>query len=206
MIEHRGCIGMPIPENAKLTCMSIHDMCDAMATLLLSPKKQEADEDDDDQGEFDIPEQAVKRIYQLTGRCPYTGEDIANRLNEAVGAARGEITFSEISAREMREYLETTAGIRAPSATSWLASIVRNLTGHDREHDRPGFVPDPRRHLNPVAIDMFMQCFEMVKEHRMAKITMDLRDLIGKEPMDLKDFFYENRHEFRRPSHRDTPK
>lgn len=210
MIEHRGCIGMPISKNAGFTCISIHDVCDAVATLLLSPKKQDTemtqqDNNDDYEELFDIPEQAVKRVYQLTGRCPYTGEDIAVRLNEAVGAARGEITFSQISAKEMREYLETTAGIRTGGPSSWLESIVRRFTVGGPHRDRPGLVPDPHKHLTAVAIDMTMQYFEMIKEGHMAKVTNDLRDLVGREPLDLKEFFYENRHEFRRPSHRGPP-
>ena len=194
MIEHNGKIGMPMSSGTEFTSISIQDVCDAVATLVLASSKalrkgddedddveDQEDEDEDDDGAEDPS--VVKRIYELTGQCPYTGSIAAMKLNEALGGGEGEIEFAEISEEELREYLE------------------RKAAKPNNQADPPGLVPDPHRYINQAFIDAILDWFKILKHANFGRtVTHHVRDLTGKEPMDLGQFFIENRHEFRRPS------
>ncbi|KAI9496699.1 hypothetical protein BDB00DRAFT_926582 [Zychaea mexicana] len=186
MIEHSGKIGMSMSETTQFTTISIQDVCDALATLVLSPKKQDIEGSsllavDDDEDDEENPEH-LKRIYELTGQCPYTGEFAARKLNEALGAEEGEIQYEEMSEEELREYLH-------------------RMSARPNQADPPGLVPDPHRYLNEQAINIMLDWFKILERTGMGqKVTDDIRDLTGREPKDLGQFFIENRNEFRRPS------
>ncbi|KAI8139554.1 hypothetical protein BJV82DRAFT_246867 [Fennellomyces sp. T-0311] len=173
MIQQRGIIGMPLPPDAKSTSIDLQDLCDAVATYILSPKKQDIDEED----VLSVPPPtAVKRIYELTGPCVYTNEDVAEQLNHALEGEEGEITYQEISEDEMREYLQS-------------------IPSHRPGAERPPLHPN----LSDALIDFLMDGFKLAKHFTFDKVTDDLRDLTGREPLDLAQFFIENRNEFRRP-------
>ncbi|KAI7859396.1 hypothetical protein BDC45DRAFT_564209 [Circinella umbellata] len=190
MIEHSGKIGMPMSPDTEFTTLSIQDVCDAVATLVLTSHKgqvesnnEDDDEDDDDEDTDEIEDPSViKRIYELTGQCPYTGRAAAMKLNKALGGEEGEIQFAEISEDELREYLE-------------------RQSAKPNHADPPGLVPDPHRYINEAFIDALIDWFKILKRVNFGQtMTHHVRDLTGKEPMDLGQFFIENRREFRRPS------
>ena len=191
MIENNGKIGMPISPGTEFTTISIPDVCDAVATLVLTGSKtlQKGDDEDDvedqeDDDDDDVEDPSViKRIYELTGQCPYTGSVAAMKLNEALGGGEGEIQFAEISEEELREYLE------------------RKASKPNKQADPPGLVPDPHRYINRAFIEAILDWFKILKSANFGRtVTHHVRDLTGKEPMDLGQFFIENRREFRRPS------
>ncbi|ORY94746.1 hypothetical protein BCR43DRAFT_550892 [Syncephalastrum racemosum] len=214
MVEERGMLAMPLPSEVALQTVHMHDLCDAVATLILSPRKQENplkrpshhdNEEDDGEGEVDIPEQSLKRIYELTSACPYTGRDMARKLAEALGAQEEDIQYAEISCEELKEYLEQAAREEDQPRKSWLAratelvisdSTQPDLIGHP---DRPALRPRPRRYLTPVFIEFLMDWFDTAKRVPLDKTTDDLRELTGREPIDLAQFFVDNSKEFHRP-------
>ncbi|KAI9244007.1 hypothetical protein BDA99DRAFT_544178 [Phascolomyces articulosus] len=184
MIERNGKIGMPLSEGTPFTTISIQDVCDAIATVILSSSSKSQDHETDDDDDDDITDPSlVKRVYELTGSCPYTGQDVAMKLNEALGGQEGEIQYAEISEEELREYLRNKKLTRPTQA------------------DPPGLVPDPHCYLSQVFIDTMIDCFKTMERTNVGqKVTNHVRDLTGKEPVDLGQFFVENRHQFRRPS------
>ena len=169
MIQKRGILGMPLPGEATATSIDIEDLCDAITTYILSPKKQEIEEEDSPDSSH------IKRVYELTGSCPYSNNDVVKQLNDALGEG-SEITYQEISEEEMREYF-------------------KSLPQHPPESLLPPVYPA----LNDAFIDFMMDGFKLAKHYSFEKVTDDLRDLTGREPMDLAKFFIENRNQFRRP-------
>lgn len=181
MVTQDKCVGMPISPDTEFTVIDIQDVCDAMVTMLLSPRKQDVDVEED---LFDIPDAAVKRIYDLTGTCPYTGGAVAYRLNEALGGEAGEITFQELDEESFRHYLESLGQQHPPA--------------QDPHGRRDPFRPDPRRVLVPATIDLMMDCFRVARETRqMGIVKDDARNLIGRQPKDLSQFFIDNQDQFR---------
>ncbi|KAI7883520.1 hypothetical protein K492DRAFT_223258 [Lichtheimia hyalospora FSU 10163] len=180
MVTQDKCVGMPISPDTEFTVIDIKDVCDAMVTMLLSPRKQDVDTED----LLDIPDAAVKRIYDLTGTCPYTGNAVAYKLNDALSGEAGEITFQEMDEENFRRYLENLAQPHPPT--------------QDPQYRRDPFRPDPRRVLTPATINLMMDCFRVARETmQMGIVKDDARNLIGRQPKDLSQFFIDNQDQFR---------
>lgn len=217
MVEERGMLAMPLPSEVAVQSVHMHDLCDAVATLILSPRKQnnslkrqfqdeEYDsESGDGEGEVDIPEQSLKRIYELTSACPYTGRDMARKLAEALDTHEDGIQYNEISSEELKQYLEQAAREEEQPEKSWLERATQLVTGDPAQPDlighpdRPALRPRPRRYLTPAFIEFLIDWFDTAKRVPLDKTTNDLRDLTGREPIDLAQFFVDNSKEFRPP-------
>lgn len=206
MVEQKGCIGMPMPPDTNFVAIGIQDICDAVATLILGSHKQDQPEDnDEEQLEVEIPDAAVKRIFELTGVCVWMGETVAYQLGRALGAPEGEITYCELSPDELRQYFESITGQEqgGSNTLAWFGSLATRILGVP---DRPGLIPDPHRHLKKFDVEFLLHWFEMAKRAGgFTRLTNDARDLIGREPRELNQFFEDNRQQFRRPSATSVP-
>ncbi|KAI9317900.1 hypothetical protein BX666DRAFT_2098000 [Dichotomocladium elegans] len=182
MVEKNGELGMPMSSTTEFTTIDILDVCDAVTTVLLSPKKQDTDDGS--------AVEAIKRIYELTGPCTYTGDDAVNKLCKAIGAEEGTVKYKELELQNMRDYFEEIKKTHLPPLNT---TVTANTTSP--------YVPDPQYHLEPVAIEVMLGWFVAATVSGvMGKVSNDARDLLGEPPRDIFAFFEEQRDNFRPPS------
>ncbi|KAF7722418.1 hypothetical protein EC973_003157 [Apophysomyces ossiformis] len=181
MIESSGVIGMPLSEGDIFATVDVQDVCDCVATLLFSPKKQSNPDDD----EIGIPERALKRIYQLTGPRNYSCAEMVKLLNKSLEDGEGaNVSFDHISLEKMKAYFESIM-------------VLKGKENPQQGLYKPGLLPDPHHYLNASAIDLFLDFMAVVRCRPQTDITNDVRDLSGKDPTDLRTFFRKNNKHFR---------
>ncbi|KAL0078955.1 hypothetical protein F4703DRAFT_1945374 [Phycomyces blakesleeanus] len=213
MIQDKGKLGLPLSDNTSFPAIDVLDLCDACATLLLSPRKQTESDNQDD--EPDIPDQALKRIYHLSSSHNYTGKMMTESLNKGLENEEACVEYEKISNKDMRDYLQnlsTTSAIKdmVSSITENIPKIPYNMrsssgtSNSDKEHDQPtscgmdlpALLPNPGHYLNSYVIDLMMDLFENIENYPQEHPTHDLQGLIGRDPKRFSTFFADNRKHF----------
>ncbi|KAI9020145.1 hypothetical protein CLU79DRAFT_862510 [Phycomyces nitens] len=213
MVQDKGKLCLPLSDNTYFPAIDVLDLCDASATLLLSPRKQSEGNELDD--EPDIPDQALKRIYHLSSSHNYTGKIMTESLNKGLQDEETSVEYEKISSKDMRDYLEKVSSRSSIKET--ISSIAENIqkipsyirrasgTAEDAtnqelltscEMDVPALLPNPGHYLNSCLIELMMDLFENIEKYPQEYPTHDLQGLIGHDPKRFSEFFADNRKHF----------
>lgn len=175
-VESQNALRMPIDSDKRWGCIDLRDMTDAI--FMLAAKRFGA--------ENSSGSRRIMNLYRWTPLKTMNGQEIAKAMAESLG--KPELAYEEISAEDMRSYLEQ---IRQDS---------RFQDRPRKEHrgtDKPYTFP-LGKYFHDEEITMILEAFELANRGMADITTHDLRNALQREPQDLGQFFMSNKEQFRR--------
>ena len=184
MIEDHGKLRLNVNEDSKFSPVSMNDVLDASIKVACKNQNDE---------EFSVCDQYNQKTLQFTGRDAVSAREIANELSRAVEGRQ--IQFESISKEEMKQYFEQ---IRQDQRMLLSSMQVFEKSSQDSQtkHDKENLIPQGKYLTDPV-INQTLSYLELVRENQVNQVTSDIRKVTGNEPISLKNFFKDNRDQFR---------
>lgn len=173
MIEDHGKLRMNANEDSKFAPVNMIDVLEATVNVACGNRNMD---------EFSVCEQYNQKILQLTGGQAISVKEMASELSRALDGRQ--ITFESISTQEMRQYFEE---IRRDDRMQ-----PEMQSKHDKEH----LIPNAR-YLTETAMMCVVGYLELARENLVGQNTSDIRKVNGNDPISLKNFFKDNRDQFR---------
>ncbi|KAG2231345.1 hypothetical protein INT48_006557 [Thamnidium elegans] len=168
---------------------------------------------------------AIKRVYELTCAVPASPYLFSKALSEAVrkDGFDTDVEATVITDEQLENYLkfvsegkkkETESFLsvvfqdkrlkrRKTSSESGLLKSFQSLFSDDKaksstyEQDDPNWYPAPK-YLNPFCIELILDHFRNTRSPDMPNMpSSDVFDITGRAPIEISEFFMENRRQFR---------
>ncbi|KAI8066652.1 hypothetical protein BC940DRAFT_301965 [Gongronella butleri] len=177
MIEGQGVLRLPIQEGQKWTPVDLQDVIEAFVQL--SKRGQQP------RGvAFGL--EAAKELYQFTPTQVRPINELTREI--AQGLDRGELRYETASKEQTRKWLQQMRD----------DNRFRHRPDNKAEsrRDRPFTFP-LGRYLNDEMIDTILEVWQLANDGQMDIVTNDLKQVLGKEPQDIKQYFKSNRQQFR---------
>ncbi|GAB5586611.1 hypothetical protein Unana1_01511 [Umbelopsis nana] len=184
MIEDAGKLRLNVNEDSKFAPVSMIDVMDATIKIACRNTSTE---------EYGVCDQYNRKTLNLTGSQAITAKEMANELSRAVNDSK--ISFERISFDQMKKYFED---IREHQRMLLSSMQAQESSGVDtvRQHDNKHLIPQGKYLTDPV-INTILGYLELVKDNHFNHTTSDVHKVTGNDPISLKNFFKENRDQFR---------
>ncbi|CAM0141486.1 hypothetical protein VKS41_003800 [Umbelopsis sp. WA50703] len=173
MIEDHGKLRLNTNEDSKFAPVNMVDVLEAAVNVACGNKNMD---------EYSVCEQYNQKTLQLTGGQSISAREMASELSRALDGRQ--ISFERISSQEMRQYFEE---IRRDNRLQ-----PETQSKHDKEH----LIPNAK-YLTETVILCIVGYLELAKENQVGQNTSDIRKINGNDPISLKNFFKDNRDQFR---------
>ncbi|KAI8080956.1 hypothetical protein BDF21DRAFT_338792 [Thamnidium elegans] len=216
MIENKSVIGLPMSESDYLLTVNIMDVCECVCQAALSNKCSVWANQHESIG---------SGIYELTCAVPASPYLFSKALSEAVrkDGFDTDVEATVITDEQLENYLkfvsegkkkETESFLsvvfqdkglkrRKTSSESGLLKSFQSLFSDDKaksstyEQDDPNWYPAPK-YLNPFCIELILDHFRNTRSPDMPNMpSSDVFDITGRAPIEISEFFMENRRQFR---------
>ncbi|KAI9288166.1 hypothetical protein BC943DRAFT_350305 [Umbelopsis sp. AD052] len=184
MIEDHGKLRLNVKEDSKFAPVSMNDVLDACMKVA---SKNQNDE------EFCVFEQYHQKTFQFTGRDAVNAREIARELSRAVEGRQ--IQFEPISMEDMKQYFEEIRQDQRMLISS-MQVFEKSSQDSQSKHDKDNLIPQGK-YLTDSVINQTLSYLELVRENQVNEATSDIHKVTGNEPISLKNFFKDNRDQFR---------
>lgn len=184
MIEDAGKLRLNVNEDSKFAPVSMIDVMDATIKIACRNTSTE---------EYGVCDQYNRKTLNLTGSQAITAKEMANELSRAVNDSK--ISFERISFDQMKKYFED---IREHQRMLLSSMQAQESSGVDtvRKHDNKHLIPQGKYLTDPV-INTILGYLELARDNHFNHTTSDVHKVTGNDPISLKNFFKENRDQFR---------
>ncbi|KAI9472049.1 MAG: hypothetical protein EXX96DRAFT_345094 [Benjaminiella poitrasii] len=221
MIESKNKLGMPLPKDCTLMTVNVRDVLECISVACLSKKSSvwsaySNQEDDTSSSDdlFELPNPAksrgkladaprasgMKKMFMLKSMQPMSLKMIAESLMHALQEEGSNLKIDTMVMKddELRSYLkfvsEDSVGGHSDSPLSE-ADVSKSKSHHE---DHPAWNPVPKWDLMPFQVELMLDHFKMARFSDMPILLEDdIRDILGREPIELREFFMMNRRQFR---------
>ncbi|KAI8878433.1 hypothetical protein K501DRAFT_195909 [Backusella circina FSU 941] len=177
-IENDNKLSLPIEKSDKWCAVDLNDFCEGMWRL--ARKHQEGS---------DI---SSKKTFNFCADHARSTEDHVRDMGK--GLNRDELRFNSISENEMRQYLKQ---MREDEHFRERPKHSRDESNSRRERDTFSTLP-LGRFLNDQCIETMEEFWKSASEGYQNLKCDDLKDVLEREPQNLKHFFKNNRENFKR--------
>ncbi|KAI9266734.1 hypothetical protein BDA99DRAFT_419229, partial [Phascolomyces articulosus] len=133
------------------------------------------------------------RLYQFTGNQINTGPQVAEEWSRALRPGR-QIQYQQIQPRQLEQYLR---GIRDDDRFKTRPPTDDNEEEGCPRRDRPHSLP-LGQFLNDEFIRLLIDIFALANQGKLEFKTDDLRNVLGRPPQELREYFLNNRDRFNR--------
>lgn len=184
MVEDHGKLRVNVNEESKFAPVNMIDILDASIKVACRNTSTQ---------EYGVCDQYNQKTLQLTGSQAVSAKEMANDLSRALDGT--DISFEKISIDEMKRYFED---IRQDQRLLISSMKLSENTSQESQtkHDKDNLVPRGKYLTDPV-INCILSFLELVRENQVNQTTSDLRKVTGSDPISLKNFFKDNRDQFR---------
>ncbi|KAI7898239.1 uncharacterized protein BX663DRAFT_490236 [Cokeromyces recurvatus] len=221
MIENKSRLGMPMSKHSLLTMVNIKDVLECVSIACLSKKSavwsayansgNESDNSSsDDLIKLNKPSSkqlqtggshstGMKKLFMLHSMQPMSLKMIAESLMKALKHDDSglDIDTIEMEYHELESYLKYIAENMDHCSTN--PSSFDLASKHKSNHeDHLAWHPMPKEDLKHFQIKLIIDHFKMAHcSDVVAPLNNDVRDILGRDPIELRDFFMLNRRQFR---------
>ena len=184
MVEDHGKLRVNVNEDSKFAPVNMIDILDASIKVACRNTSTQ---------EYGVCDQYNQKTLQLTGSHAVSAKEMANDLSRALDGT--DISFEKISIDEMKRYFEDIRQDQRLLISSM--KLSENISQESQtKHDKDNLVPRGKYLTDPV-INCILSYLELVRENQVNQTTSDLRKITGNDPISLKNFFKDNRDQFR---------
>jgi hypothetical protein len=199
MMEDQNKIKLTTSEKRKWNTIDLADLVDATYNL--------STEDYDDVKKFEFRnlvdkyvsnlKKKNKILFEFSARHNITAEYLLEAARGGLGCK--EMTYEKVDSNELQNYLysihhDNRFRHRPHQDTKDLSDHLTNTAlGGDRPYTFP-----LGQFLNEQVIKMLIEFWELVEAGHADKITEHLAKALGRDPITIKDFFKDNKDQFKR--------
>ncbi|KAI8332098.1 hypothetical protein BC941DRAFT_403012 [Chlamydoabsidia padenii] len=187
-LEDRNVLPLSISKDRKWSTVDLNDVVDAMVKL-----------SDENQGSTQGLTSALgnllfgghqkQEVYRFTPRQWLNMEDLTQQISQ--GLQMENIKYEKTDSHQLKAMLQE---LRNDQRFKQRPGQHQSTSGGHRQ-DTPFTFP-LGRYLNDSYIETLIEVWDLVNEGKFDKTTDDLKQILGREPMDVQSFFKNNRQRF----------
>ncbi|ORZ25657.1 hypothetical protein BCR42DRAFT_364029 [Absidia repens] len=180
-LQSQGSLRLPIKKEKKWSPVNLVEVVEAIVKLA-----------NQEQGNhlFSCGVGQNKQVYQFTPRQQLGMDELTKEISQGLGG--NDIKYEQVSRDEVKKMLQRMRDDRRFKERPQKSSNSVDATGR---RDKPYAFP-LGRYLNDELIDTLCEIWELVNQDRFDIITDDLKQVLGREPQDIRSFFKNNRDQF----------
>ena len=173
MVEDRNALCLPIKQDQRWGTVDLRDVVEAICKLVRQNVQVGRG-------------QGQKQLYRFTPTHLMNGQEMARGMAEAVERNPDEFKYHQIKQEEMWHHL-------------------KRIRDDERFRERqPGGGTETRytvpigRYLNDHCIELLLEFMELTNRGKAEIKSHDLKEILGREPQPLHEYFKKNRDQFKR--------
>lgn len=193
-LVERNVLRLPIKKDKKWSTVDLNDTVDAIVKLSNQNQQGSPQGLASALGNLFVGGHLNKQVYQFTPRKWITVEEMTGEIGE--GLQQDSIKYKEVSNQDFTQFLqELRDDNRFKERPDENMPNDPTPAGGDG-HDRPFTFP-LGRYLNDPYIQTMIEVVDLVNQGHYEDTTDDLKQILGREPQDIKSFFKNNRRQFK---------
>ncbi|KAI7887391.1 hypothetical protein K492DRAFT_121308 [Lichtheimia hyalospora FSU 10163] len=173
MVEDRNALCLPVKQDQRWGTVDLRDVVEAICKLVRHNIQVGRG-------------QGQKQLYRFTPTHLMNGQEMARGMAEAVERSPDELKYHQIKQEEMWQHL-------------------KRIRDDERFRERqPGGGTETRytvpigRYLNDHCIELLLEFMELASRGKAEIKSHDLKEILGREPQPLHEYFKKNRDQFKR--------
>ncbi|SAM09042.1 hypothetical protein [Absidia glauca] len=193
-LEERNVLRLPVKKDRKWSTVDLYDSVDAIVKLSNETRQGSPQGLTSALGNLFVGGHLNKQVYQFTPRKWITVKELTEEIGE--GLQRDSIKYEEVDTQEFKKILQELRDDHRfkERPNKNMPNDPTPPAGGNRQ-DRPFTFP-LGRYLNDPYIETLIEVMDLVNQGQHEHATDDLKQILGREPQDIKSFFKNNRRQF----------
>ncbi|KAI8086261.1 uncharacterized protein BX664DRAFT_315468 [Halteromyces radiatus] len=177
LLESHRVLRLPIKKDQKWSPVDLNDVVEAIFKLAKENQQQ---------GLFYGRNR--KELYQFTPRQVLSMEELVRQISQGLVHEAEEIKYEQVGRDEIRKYLEQ---MRNDKRFKERPKSDHTIGRQDKPYTFP-----LGRYMNDDCIETLLEIWELANQGRMDIHTDDLKQILGRDPQDIRSYFEQNRGNF----------